>query len=235
MKFLSFSFVLLLSLCTLTAQENTVHSINLDRVGSRDVVQTYDNYVPKTQGSIYFYEEWSDATAVMGGQASDYRARYDIINQTLEINKNGTVYDIPAGLIESFTLNVEEDIRTKEVRFVNITKISDLRVKGVAFMVVATDTEDLKVYKSIRGEVMKPSYNIALDTGSKDTKIVKITEYFVESQGKIVQLPKTKKKEILAFIKKYSPDGADFAVRQKLNLKKDKDLDRLFDYINFGS
>lgn len=232
MKFLFLPAILLTAFFSVTAQENTVHDLNLTRVKSRDVIQTYDNYVPKTIGSTYFFDEWSDATAVMGGQASDYRARYDIINQTLEIEKGGNIYDIPAGLVESFTLHVQENMTTKNIHFVNITKISDLSVRGVAFMAVIADTEELKVYKSIRGEMMKPNYNIALSTGSKDAKIIKKTEYFIEQDGKVVQLPKTKKKDILAFIEKYSPAGADFAVREKLNLKKDNDLDRLFEYID---
>jgi len=232
-NFLSF-FLFLLFVSPAFSQQNTVHSLGVEDVGINDAISTFNKYVPKTQGSTYFYDVWCDAilTFESGKKSSRYKARYDIINQTIEVNVEGVIYDLPSNLIESFVLEIyRPDGTFNKTSFINTRGERDLKNNASTFLEIVAESEEIMVFKSVVGEILKPNYVTGLDVGSQDSKVIKKDYYYWQKGNEFSQMPKNKK-ELVDFVKGFSPKTYDFLIKEKLNLKKKRDLAILWSYIN---
>jgi hypothetical protein len=85
--------------------------------------------------------------------------------------------------------------------------------------------------KKVYLEILRPNFSPALNVGSKDTKIIKKSEYFYSINNKLNQI---KKKASLDAIQKYdsSIELESLIKKEKINLNKESDLRKLFLILN---
>ena len=79
--------------------------------------------------------------------------------------------------------------------------------------------------------IIKPNYNEALSVGSKDTKLVKTSQYYVVKGNTLFPLT-TSKKKVLDALADRADDVEKFIKTNSLNLKFRTDLAKVFEYYN---
>lgn len=79
--------------------------------------------------------------------------------------------------------------------------------------------------------IIKPNYNEALSVGSKDTKLVKTSQYYVVKGNTLFPLT-TSKKKVLDALADRADDVEKFIKTNSLNLKSRTDLAKVFEYYN---
>lgn len=79
--------------------------------------------------------------------------------------------------------------------------------------------------------IIKPNFNEALSVGSKDTKLVKTSQYYVVKGNTLFPL-NTSKKKVLDALADRADDVEKFIKTNSLNLKSRTDLAKVFEYYN---
>jgi hypothetical protein len=79
--------------------------------------------------------------------------------------------------------------------------------------------------------IIKPSYNEALGTGTKDIKIVKVTQYYVVRGNTLFHIGSSKKK-LLEAMGDRADDVEKFIKTNDISLKSRTDLAKVFAYYN---
>ncbi len=98
------------------------------------------------------------------------------------------------------------------------------------FFEVLQDGE-VQLLKKVYIEILRPNFSPALNVGSKDTKIIKKSEYFYAIKNKLNQI---KKKTSLDAIQQYDPsiDLESLVKKERINPNKESDLRKLFLILN---
>ena len=77
----------------------------------------------------------------------------------------------------------------------------------------------------------KADYNVQLNVGSHDDKILKKTDYYVMKDKQVIELPSGKKKLVAIFPDK-SEEVEKFIKDSDLNVNKEDHLRLIFEYYN---
>jgi hypothetical protein len=118
--------------------------------------------------------------------------------------------------------------RTPKV-FLNVTEFkAEEQITGFMELLTAGKTTLLEQTKL---SVSKPTFNAALNSGTKDTKIVRTPQYFYVRNNEIFKLTNTKKKIIEALADKEA-EVKNWLKTNDINFKRSADLIRLFAFYN---
>jgi hypothetical protein len=155
--------------------------------------------------------------------------RYDFYNNYFEVMVKGT-YDIrgmDGRLVRNFTIYNRPE-KTNKV-FINVSQYkSEEALTG--FMELITKGK-VSLLEQTKLSVVKPTFNAALNSGSKDTKIYKTPIYFYLKEDTLFRLPNSRKKIIEAFNDKAIELG-NWLKEQDIDYKNKLDLARLIQYYN---
>lgn len=162
-----------------------------------------------------------------GDSISNVPLRYDLYSNELEINVNNDkeVRVIGADLLAMFS------VRSPKNRvFVNAREFKSEEPIGGFLEILMTGVR-LSLFEHQKLSIIKPTYNEALSSGSRDTKIVKTPQYYY-LRGRTIYKLGTSKKKILEAMPDRADDVEAFIKSNDLNLKDRADLIKIVDYYN---
>jgi hypothetical protein len=158
----------------------------------RGFVTTLPGPPPGVEGTSYLYEQWVIATILLSDDKliEEIMVKLDIKNDLVEIDHNGQTKVLTFDRVK--TLDLLHTNGTKE-HFVNGKTLvfSGSPIDGLFSFVVDGKYNLLKL---TRAKQVAPNYNVALDAGSKDFRIIQEKHYFIMKDNSIVAIDGGKKK-----------------------------------------
>lgn len=153
-------------------------------------------------------------------------ARYDILNNELEVKTTAGVRVLNPSIVESYsTAGKVED----SIYYVSAMKYKYEGAPLIGFFQVLSGGE-IQLLKYVRIEITKPTYNASLDVGDKNAYVIQKATLYYSQNG---DLHKVKgKKEILQLFGVKKDQVVSFAESNKFDWKKEKDLAQIFKYYN---
>ncbi len=182
----------------------------------------------KTLGSVYYTKKWCTGNIhlLSGEIIKDYELKYDLKTQNIEIKLKNDIKIIAIGSIKKIEW-YNSDENTNET-FMNCSNYGSNEQVGMYKII-----SDGKVifFKKTTLKVIESNYNQALDVGSQSSKYIKENKFYVFENGR-VKLIKKRKKNILKLFGKDAEKIKIYAKEKKLNLKKEQDLVKIFNYFD---
>lgn len=215
----------------LVAQRNDDNQVIMADLYPGEAVETFDLRKRNIKGQPFFNENWlfghfvfDDGSLSKGG----YLLKYDLLNQELIVNLDGSVFVVPTGNISGFTLknNIQTTVKLPEYVFV-FSKLKELPGRTILEKVVEGK---FGMYILHHVTQLKPNYVPALDAGSLNTKIVKKDRYYLWTKGKFLEIP-TRKKKAVKFFGKYAI-AREYMEENKMKVKSEKYLIALINAMN---
>lgn len=217
---------------------NNVRSANLlNQLGSYRVTPgdvffpISSNEKSQTIGDVYLDAHWSQSSLLLFDDEkliNDYLTRYDIQNNEFEFRLKDGIKVLAGVKVKNI---VWIDSLTKESRVMNNARDYTASVTPFDGFFEVLQEGNIQLLKKVYLEILRPNFSPALNVGSKDTKIIKKSEYFYSINNKLNQI---KKKASLDAIQEYdsSFDLESLIKKEKINLNKESDLRRLFVIVN---
>jgi hypothetical protein len=181
-------------------------------------------------GDNYLDKKWNTATILLYQSETmieGYPVKYDVKNDLLEIQSRSGIKVLEVKKIKNLVW--VDSITTQPHYFVNGAeyRYENSKLLGLLEVIVDGDTPLLK-----RSELntKKPTYNAALDVGSKDTKIY-FKDVFLYARGKDLYMIKNKE-DVLKASGDHSAEVAAFIKENKINTNKQPGLKQVFEYLN---
>ncbi|MCU0339428.1 MAG: hypothetical protein MUE30_06065 [Spirosomaceae bacterium] len=162
-----------------------------------------------------------------GDSISNVPLRYDLYSQELEIkvDNSAEVRVIGSDMLAMFTTNTPVPrmyLNTREFK-------SEDELKG--FVEVVKMGARLSLFEYPKLTIIKPTYNEALSSGSRDTKITKTPQYYY-LRGRTLFKLGTSKKKILEAMPDRADDVEKFIKANDFDLKSRAALIQIVDYYN---
>jgi hypothetical protein len=205
--------------------------------GSRTVFGVKSSQTGKILGDVYLDTTWHEGNIKLyqkigplgreGDSIPNVPVRYDIYLNEIEImaNNYNDIRAVEAQHIQHFEITQKGNQRF----FVNMREFeSDESKTG---FVERTTNGKLKSYLQTKIKIIKPTYNEALNTGSRDAKILKEQLFFIVEGKKLIRLSPSKKK-LLELMSDKTTQIEAFAKEQELNYRDINDAIRLLQYYN---
>ncbi|MCX8491468.1 MAG: hypothetical protein ORN54_10405 [Cyclobacteriaceae bacterium] len=223
---------------TPTTINNNVRSANLlNQLGSYRVTPgdvffpISSNEKSQTIGDVYLDAHWSKSSVLLFDDErliSDYLTRYDIQNNEFEFRLKGGIKVLAGVKVKNI---VWIDSLTKQSRVMNNAREYNASVTLIDGFFEVLQDGDIQLLKKVYLEILRPNFSPALNVGSKDTKIIKKSEYFYAIKNKLNQI---KKKTSLDPIRQYDTtiDLESLLKKERINLNQESDLRRLFLILN---
>ena len=177
-------------------------------------------------GSPYEQETFvfGKATEKLTNNSMNYYLRYNVYNDEIQMKIN-LDDDKIVGLIKS--LNHYAVINNKEYHYMSYSD-NDKSINEGYFILVSNDFENSlylkKIVKFKLGQPEKDSFRKAIPSAFKNFE-----RYYYQKERVLFQLP-TKKKDFLLHFSDKKEDLKKFMKAEKINLKDEKDLIKLFKY-----
>ena len=221
-----------------SAIPNYVRAVNaLDRLtdsnglGSNEMVYGIPLPPGKVIGDTYLSQSWKKSVILLYKEdklLEGYEVRYDVYADELEVKTNKGIKVLKGRDIKSFMWT--DSAQLDPYYFVNAADYKREGAPLAGFFEVLVDGQ-MPLFKKTRLTVKKANYNVALDVGSRDDKILKVHEYFLARSGEVMEVPTSRKKITSVF----SPKGDDvtkFMNANDLSVKKEIDLVHIFEFYN---
>ncbi len=182
-------------------------------------------------GTTYLTEGWNRATILLydDRMIEGYLTRYEIDLDQIEIRLAAEIKVLDGKLVRSFVWT--DEMNFSPHYFVNAR---DYRLEGqpsmTGFFEVLSEGPVTLLSKTDIA-VRKPSYNVALDMGVRDTRLVQRTDLYYLKEDLVRELPSSKKK-LMAVFGENADDAEAFIKSNKLSLNDESNLKVLFDHIN---
>jgi hypothetical protein len=226
--------------------QNTKDAINLDgiKIGQHTSTMLYgfDTRTTEVQGSYYLDTDWSLATVrfypktistpkgtVKLDSLSGIQIRVILQGNDIEFNTPDGIKVISGTFVRGFSLQKPNQIVPKN--FISTLEFVDNydKTKPSFFEVLIEGKTKLLEY--IKITTQKPDYNEAFNVGSKDIKIIKEKQYFI-NKGKEVLRFSTNKKELFELMADKKTEVEKYIKDNELTLKDRSDLMKVFEYYN---
>lgn len=194
-------------------------------------IDTYKKPTNKKLLTAYLNEDWQTGNIHLFTKevVKGYPVKYDFGSDLAEIKdtKNDTVVYVPGHQIREFEVYSPQE---KKVHvYINEFKYTKKAYPPVFYELLAAGKMEL--LKKIKVVLIKANYNSTLDVGSKtDTKSLRF-ELFVYNGKEMIKLIKSKKK-ILALLEDKKEQINQYIKDEKISVKKEEDLIKLFTYYN---
>jgi hypothetical protein len=152
-------------------------------------------------------------------------ARYDILNNELEVKTTAGVKVLNSSLVESYTKYGNGD----STYYVSALKYKYEGTPLIGFLQVLSGG-GIQLLKYVRIEVTKPTYNASLDVGDRNAYVIQKATLYYSQNGDLIKIKG--KKEILQLFGVKKDQVSSFVESNKLDWKKEKDLAEIFKYYN---
>jgi len=185
----------------------------------------------KVVGDTYLSTEWKRSVILLYDNnklIEGFPVRYDIKSDDLEVKGRSDIKVLEGRKIKSFMWI--DSSRSEPYYFVNA---KDFKVGGVPltgfFEVLADGNSPL--FKKVNISVKKADYNVTLNMGSRDDKILKNSTYYFADGNRVSEIPGSKKK-FLQLLKSKADEVESYMDENGLSIKKEEELVAIFKYYN---
>ena len=166
--------------------------------------------LPKEElkGDFYLTKEFKGTNFVMkdGKTMERVPAKYNIQSNVFAIETDeGDFRSIPGVVVERFEYT---DIIGRRV-FVNINKYPRNPLEYIGFYELLYDGEKVKLFSKTETEILKPSYNVALDIGERAPKVTYRTKFYLYDKEEITNIKNFSKKSLTVCLLYTSPSPRD--------------------------
>ncbi len=208
----------------------------LDRISSKNSLSgsdiLYGLPVPpgSTIGDNYLNKEWNQATFLLyqsEKMIEGYPAKFDIQSDLFEVKTNNGIKILDNSKvknvvwIDSLTSVPHYFVNGKEYRIEGVPSsgVLEILVDGI-----------FPLFKKTELLVKEPTYNIAFDVGSRDKKIIQKEIIYYGKDKDLIRVKN--KKDVLAAAGSRAAEVEAFVKSNKLNLNKETDIKRVFEFLN---
>lgn len=186
--------------------------------------------VSKVEGDSYWDIHWGISSVELKGRkelVEGNYVRYDIYTDELEFLLKDGVKVFPGNKVVSVVW--QDSVFSKPRFLVNGNLFRENGVPLTGFVEILVDNK-IALVKRISLSIRKPSYNQALDVGSKNSKIIKEEDYYYAIDNKLTRL---KSKKDLKGISTLNQSKIENYVKEnKIGLSNERDLVLLIEYCN---
>lgn len=208
-------------------QSNPFFETKLNEVTSEIRLQGTNNIVDlhSIKGSPYEKEEFLIGKTIseLTNISNPYYLRYNIYSDNIELKSNGTIYS----LIQS--QNIYAIFDSKEYRYEQY-KTTNKNTKLGYFIILVKDKKyNLYLKKNIEFRD-KVKANTPYESDTPAT-FLKSSSFYVKKDSVLISIP-NKKKLFLQEFPKYSNSLKKYIKSERINLKYEKDMVKLFNYLN---
>ena len=182
-------------------------------------------------GDNYLTTDWSSSAILLYKNEKlikGYPIRYDIAANQLNVKSSGGIKVLEGSAVKSFSMI--DSARNNLKYFINAGEYTLDGSTMTGFFEVLVDGR-VALFKRLRVVLKKADYNSALDIGSRDDKIVKQATYYLNQTLVVTELPSAKNK-LASLMGDRGDEVKDFIDRNKLSVRKEDDLVRIFQYYN---
>lgn len=211
--------------------ENTLDRLS-DKGGLSNSDILYGVPLPpgKVIGDNYLDKKWNKANILLYQSETvieGYPIKYDIKSDLVEIKTSSGIKILDIKKIKNIVW--VDSVTLIPHYFVNAGEFKREGVPSRGLLEVLVDGT-IPLVKKTDLFVKKPTYNAALDVGTRDTKIYpKETTYYVK-EGEMIKVKG--KKDIPAAAADRANEVESFIKANKLNVNKETDLIRVFEFLN---
>lgn len=180
-------------------------------------------YAKKVVGSFYLDTAWNTSDVYLVRDSiilKGLETRLDLRNNVLEIKYKGELKTLPTFRIRSVFYPVSNSLFVTE---------SVLKSSNSGFYKILVDDEKSLLCK-YDTKISPATYNVALNTGSRDDKIEKEKHYYLYNESELIELENSKSKLKKQF--KTKTDLLTYLKSHKTNPKNEFSLIQFVDYIN---
>lgn len=186
---------------------------------------------PEVIGDTYYTAYWSPTSLLLYGDkmVEGFPARYDIYGDEVELRGKNGVRVMPSKMFKSFVWI--DSVSKEPTYFVNAKDfLAESKVPLKGFFQVMTEGS-VTLLKRMTVYVKKADYNMVLNVGSRDDKIMKeITLYYTKGNTAF-EVPSSKKKLLPIFGDKAT--AVEQYIKDKdLSVSKENDVKSIFAYYN---
>ncbi|MBX2915983.1 MAG: hypothetical protein KF856_12005 [Cyclobacteriaceae bacterium] len=198
-------------------------------LGPSDILYGVPMASGSVQGDVYLDKKWNKATLMPKDSEKlleGYYVKYNLKDKTIEIKTSTGIKAVASNKIKSMVWI--DSVTTLPSYFINAStyRISGTSLTGMLEVLVDAEYPLFKYHKI---EIKEPTYNVAMGSGSKDTRILKRSVYFTAANSQLVQIKNIK--NLSAHTSK--PEKLEAFIKdQKLSIKKEKDLIEIITYLN---
>jgi hypothetical protein len=181
-------------------------------------------------GDVYLNNKWNNATILLYQSETmieGYPVKYDLKSNLIEIKSNAGIKVLDVKKIKNMMW--KDSVTTVPQYFVNGGEYKKDGTPFVGLLEVIVDGP-LPLLKRTQLFVKQPTYNAALDVGSKDIKIYQKSVIFYAKEGGLTEVKN--KKDVLEASGGLSKEVETYIKSNKLNAGKEEGIKRVFEFIN---
>ncbi len=206
---------------------------DVNAIGRNDILYGIPAEPGRIVGNYYLNETWNLGTIELHGTETMIENRllkYNLKEGNVEILVGNSIKILDVKKIR--TLYWTDSISRKPVFFIDGSRFRFDGAPVNKLLEVISDGQIplLAAYELV---VKKPTYNPALDIGSKDVSILKKRVFYCPQGEELVKLGS--KKKLLPLFGAQSANVEDYISKNKLNTGNPEDLKQIFDYFNSKS
>ncbi|MFZ5970987.1 MAG: hypothetical protein ACOYXA_05305 [Bacteroidota bacterium] len=203
---------------------------DVNAIGRNDILYGIPAEPGRTIGDYYLNETWNLGTIALHGtelMIENRLLKYDLKEGNIEILVGSSIKILEVKKIR--TLYWTDSISRKPVFFIDGSRF---RFNGAPVNKLLEVVSDGKIPLLAAHElvVKKPTYNAALDIGSKDVTILKKKSFYFSQGEELVKLGS--KKKLLPVFGTQSGNVEEFINKNKLSIGNPDHLKQIFDYFN---
>ncbi len=206
--------------------------VDLDGLSNADMLYGIPLPEGKVIGDTYLDVQWKAASILLYDKdklIEGFPVRYDIHLNELEIKAKNGVKVLKGDKVKSFVWI--DSLTNSPIYFVNAKEFkNEYNVTITGFFQVLTDGS-LPLFKKTNVDVKKADYNVQLNVGSLDDKILKKHELYAVKGHRVIEVPSSKKKLLPLFGDK-SKDVEKFIKENALTTNKEYHLTNIFKHYN---
>jgi hypothetical protein len=236
---------LLIGMCFLTrvaaqsepAVPDHVNATNaIDALTTLSVSPGYLLYgIPEGSGEIvgnaYLNEEWKKSTVKFAGNAKQFnipQCKVNLYSNQIEINSGNVIKAIDGAKVESFVLDPDGS-GDRFYQNASAYKVDGTAQIGFLEVLVKGKTPLLKKVKVI---IKRPDYNVQLNVGNKNTRILKEDIYYFAKGPDLTGIKSMRVKKFASLFGDYASAVEKFVDDNALKLSVEEDLILIFKYVN---
>lgn len=220
-RLIMFSSVLCLSCGVAFSQ---LYYVNLPP-GHNKLVTT-DERIPGIVGSPYFSDNWSksEITLLNGKVINDLFLRYNVHSGEIHFQTDNKTY-----ILGSPDSVVSIDMYDK--RFVYLPYQEKRSAQKKDYFEVFSSDGMVQILIRHSRDVVKSNYNVALNTGEKDDRMVPKQTFYIRKENSNVEVDK-RGDNVYELLKDRSGELKEFVKRNKISFTQGEDLKQLVEYYN---
>ncbi|MBL7870738.1 MAG: hypothetical protein JNM78_03930 [Cyclobacteriaceae bacterium] len=181
-------------------------------------------------GDVYLNDKWNSATILLYQSETmieGYPVKYDIKSNLIEIKSNAGIKVLDVRRIKNMVW--KDSVTTTPQYFINGSEFKKDGTPFVGLLEVLVDGP-MPLLKRTQLFVKQPTYNAALDVGSKDVKLYKKSIIFYAKDGGLVEVKN--KKDVLEASGALAKEVEAYIKSNRLSISKDEGVSRAFEFIN---